>query len=276
MLGLSRNVIDGMTLSGYRAYATFSLREARGSAGDRLLGLWPDAGAQCPACHADRPGVHALRTISGIGFGCVTHRLLHVDRCPRCGGAVRLASSRHGRVSEHHVPRPGHCEHSLGPRTCGHPLAELQRTDLTDWPAALEAQRAMDELCAVPSRTVGPPSASLSVLAALARWLMHPSVSAQFRCVPAHVRELCVSNWRWQGNRDRMLHIGRRSRTCVALVMSTVAPGYLTGDAERLAADLRAAIPEPHAGQRWYEGLPRGDRVVETAVRLAFPGAEIS
>jgi hypothetical protein len=269
ILGISRAEVLAMTLAGYRAFATVC---AAGSSrpGQPLLGLWPDVAAQCPACHAERPGVYALRTINGVGFACVRHRLLHVERCPGCGNSVRLASTRHGRVSGHHVPRPGFCEHSLGPRSCGYPLAELPRSDLTEWPAALEAQRMIDEFCAAPSCASRGPTASITVLAALARWLLHPSLGAVFS-VPEHLGETINASWRYKGAGDAVLNFGRRSRTCVALVMSAVAPGYLAGDAVRLAADLCAVMSRPRADKAWHQGLPHSDPVVAAAVRIAFP-----
>jgi len=275
VLGLSRSELRGMTLAGYRAFPPVDVANVRSRGGHLLLELWPDAAAQCPACHAESPGVYPLRTINGIGFACAEHGLLHVDHCVRCGNSVRLASTRGGRVGGSRVPRPGCCEHSVGRGICGQPLADLPRIDLTEWPAALEAQSIIDAVCAVPSAARNAAPASIPVLAALARWLLHPSVDVRLTGVPGHLHELICANWRTRGAADAMFCIGRRPRTCVALVMSALAPGYLTGDAARLAADIRAVIPRPFPGEPWYEGLPRADAVVDAAIGLAFPPASV-
>ena len=101
----------------------------------------------------------------------------------------------------------------------------------------------IDEFCAVPSCASRGPTASIAVLVALARWLLHPSLGAVFS-VPEHLDETISANWRYKGAPDAVLNFGRRSRTCVALVMSAVAPGYLAGDAVRLAADLCAVMSQ--------------------------------
>jgi hypothetical protein len=272
VLGLSRGEVIAMTLAGHRAFGEAELVGARARRGHPWLGLWPDVAAQCPACHAERPGVYPLRSISGVTFACVKHMLLLADRCLGCGNPVRLAATRHGRVSENHVPKPGCCQHSFGARTCGYRLADLPRIDLAEWPRAIEAQRVIDDFFAVPARAGCRGAASGSVLAALARWLLHGSVDVRFVGVPEHLHEFINVGWRGLGGLDARLHLGRRARSCVALVMSVVAPGYLAGDAERLAADLRDLIVDPTVYAGWVEGLPYGDPVVRAAADLVFEG----
>ncbi|MEQ4608380.1 TniQ family protein [Streptomyces cavourensis] len=94
----------------------------------------------CPACLADNGGRWQLHWRLGWTFACTRHRLLLLERCPRCGKHPPVLSGGNHRM----LPRPQACR-SLTERDgrgtrCGYPLTEAPAVSLPEGDTVLLSQ----------------------------------------------------------------------------------------------------------------------------------------
>ncbi|MDX2404023.1 TniQ family protein [Streptomyces microflavus] len=94
----------------------------------------------CPACLADNGGRWQLHWRLGWTFACTRHRLLLLERCPRCDKHPPVLSGGNHRM----LPRPQACR-SLTERDgrgtrCGYPLTEAPAVSLPEGDAVLLSQ----------------------------------------------------------------------------------------------------------------------------------------
>ncbi|MER5897677.1 TniQ family protein [Streptomyces sp. NPDC001876] len=94
----------------------------------------------CPACLADNGGRWQLHWRLGWTFACTRHRLMLLERCPRCGKHPPVLSGGNHRM----LPRPQACR-SLTERDgrgtrCGYPLTEAPAVSLPEGGAVLLSQ----------------------------------------------------------------------------------------------------------------------------------------
>lgn len=118
----------------------------------------------CPGCLSET-GAWRLGWKLWFSFACLSHQVLLMSRCPRCGrrtGNYRADQGNRPRFATL-VPRPGFCANLLrtgagedgrAARPCGQNLGRVAVLDLQDAPRLLETQRHVNEVLKTDRATV--------------------------------------------------------------------------------------------------------------------------